>query len=54
MTKEELEQELEILEERRFMVDMIDHWDEEDKQLYNDLSDKINELNEKLEKLNEK
>ena len=38
------EQALEILKERKFNIDMRDHWDEEDKKWYNVVSEMIKEI----------
>ena len=48
MTREEIEKKIEALEERKFMLDMIDVWDSEDRRLYNELSKQIRELREQL------
>ena len=49
--KEDIENQIELLEERLFLVDMIDHWDDEDRELYTTLSKKIKELKEQLNNL---
>lgn len=55
MTKEEIKKKIEELEERKFMLDMIDTWDSEDRILYNELSKQIRSLREQLkEKENDK
>jgi len=54
MTKEELEKEIEKVKEHRFMIDMIDHWTDEDREVYDNLTNLIKELEEKLSNLNEK
>lgn len=55
MTREEIEKKIEDLEERKFMLDMIDTWDSEDRILYNELSKQIRSLREQLkEKENDK
>lgn len=51
MTKEEIEKRIEDLEERKFMIDMIDVWDSEDRRLYNEFSRLIRELQEQLKEL---
>lgn len=48
MTREEIEKKIEELEERKFMLDMIDTWDSEDRILYNELSKQIRSLREQL------
>ena len=48
MNKEEIEKRIEELEERKFMLDMIDSWDSEDRILYNELSKQIRSLREQL------
>ena len=48
MTREEIEKKIEDLEERKFMIDMIDVWDSEDRRLYNEFSRLIRELQEQL------
>ena len=52
MTKEEIEQRIEQLEERLFLIDMIDHWESEDAKLYADISNEIKGLKKDLEKIN--
>ena len=55
MTREEIEKKIEELEERKFMLDMIDTCDSEDRILYNELSKQIRSLREQLkEKENNK
>lgn len=49
--KQEIEQRIELLEQRLFLIDMVDRWDEEDKQLYKRLSEEIKELKKQLENL---
>ena len=51
MTKVEIEQRIEMLEQRLFLIDMIDRWESEDAKLYADICDEINELKKDLEKL---
>ena len=38
---------LEILRERKFNIDMRDHWDEEDRKWYDVITTMINELEKK-------
>lgn len=54
MTREEIEKKIEDLEERKFMIDMIDNWDSEDRRLYNEFSRLIRELQEQLKEKEEK
>ena len=51
MTKDEIKEKIDDLEYRLFLVDMIDHWTDEDRELYTILSKKIKELKEKLNNL---
>ena len=51
MTREEIEKKIEDLEERKFMIDMIDVWDSEDRRLYNEFSRLIRELQEQLKEM---
>ena len=53
MTREEIEKKIEDLEGRKFMLDMIDTWDSEDRILYNELSKQIRSLREQLKKEND-
>lgn len=48
MTRQEMENKLEELRERKFMLNMIDHWDNEDYELDSELRKEIKELEEKL------
>ena len=53
MNREEIEKKIEELEERKFMLDMIDTWDSEDRILYNELSKQIRSLREQLKEKEE-
>lgn len=52
MTKEELEKKLEDLKERRFMIDMIDHWTDGEGEVWDDLTKQIQEIEHELELIN--
>ena len=53
MTKEELEKKLEDLKERRFMIDMIDHWTDGEADVWEDLTKQIQEIEHELELIND-
>lgn len=48
MTRQEMENRLEELRERKFMLNMIDRWDDEDYELDSELRKEIRELENKL------
>lgn len=49
---EELKAKLEKLEERRFYINMIDHWSRDDQEEYNQLTTEINKIRELLKEQN--
>lgn len=50
-TKEELLKELEEVEERIFMIDMIDHWQDGEEKVWEALQSRKKKLKEELEKI---
>lgn len=51
MTKEEVRKKIEELEEKKFMIDMIDSWDDNDKKRHREITIEIIKLQEELEKM---
>ena len=49
--REELEKELEELEHKEFMVQMIDHWSSEDYRYHDELCDKIRKLKQQIKEV---
>lgn len=52
MTKDEIMQKINVLEYRLFLTDMIDNWDDEDKETYAKLKTEIKNLKKQLNELN--
>lgn len=50
-TKEGILKRLKDIEESLFLIDMVDHWQEEDRNAYDRLSKEKKELEKKLEEL---
>lgn len=51
MNKEEILNKIADLNDRLFMIDMVDHWQEEDRNAYDRLSKEKKELEIELEKI---
>lgn len=50
MTRKEIEKKIEELENRQFMMNMIDRWTNEDRRLAWEISDEIRNLKAQLKK----
>ena len=48
MTREEIKKEIERLEEREFMINMVDRWTYEDRKALNIIAKRLKELKEML------
>lgn len=47
-SKKELEKELEELEQKEFMLQMVDHWSSEDYRYHDELCEKIRKIKQKI------
>lgn len=52
MTKGELEQRIELLDYRIYLLDMIDRWTNEDAQMYTELCKELKLLQKQLDEIN--
>lgn len=46
--RDKIKDEINMLEMRKFVLQMIDHWDSEDYEIIRDIDNKVRELKEKL------
>lgn len=51
MDKDELLRKITEINDRLFMIDMIDHWQQEDREAYDRLTKEKKELEKELEKI---